>query len=108
VKPKGIENAEAVMEACRATLASAGSSQDEELRRTLESIVSAIEGLLGVFFLKTNPAIPVTRDCRRDAEELRGRAQAGQAAESKATLERLKTNMEKLLKAAKMEGVIIT
>ena len=108
MKPKGIENAEATVEACRGALAALDSTENEDWSKTLESVVEALEGLQGKFFLKTNPAIPVTRDCRREAEELKSLAGKSGPAEISSAIDRLKTSMEKLLKAAKMEGVIIT
>jgi hypothetical protein len=108
MKPKGVENAESVLAACREAAKTLGPSGNDEWIATLESIAQAIESLQSRFFLKTNPAIPATKACRADAEELAGLAGNGHLDQVPAVLERFKVSMEKLLKAANMEGIIIT
>ncbi len=106
--PKGIENADAIIEASRQTLAGLDSTANPEWRECLESVISALEDMKTKFFLKTNLAIPITNACRRDAAELQSLAVGGDLARFSQVLDRLRGNMEKLLKQAKMEGVIIT
>ena len=108
MKPKGVENAEAVVGACRRALAALGPSRSDEWAKTLESVMQAMESLQGRFFLKTNPAIPATKACRRDAEEVERLVRGVEQAQAAAALERLKRSVEQTLKAAKMEGIIIT
>jgi len=104
---KGMENTNAIIEACQLTLASLD-SVDPESKEVLESIVEIMEGLKINFFLKTNLAIPITNACRKDATELQSLVQKRDLSCFPEVLTRFRGNMEKLLKQAKMEGVIIT
>jgi len=106
--PKGIENADAIIEASRQTLAGLDSTASPEWRECLESVISATEDLKKKFFLKTNLAIPITNTCRKDAAELQSLLAKGDLADFSQVLDRFRNNMETLLKQAKMEGVIIT
>ena len=60
------------------------------------------------FFLKTNPAIPVTNRCRKDAEQFQAAAASGDTEEFIQSWEQMKKDMDELLKRSSMEGVIIT
>jgi len=104
---KGIENANAIIEACQLTLAGLDST-DPEWKEVLQSVIEIIEDLKTKFFLKTNLAIPITNACRRDATELQSLVEKHDLSRFPEVLTRLRGNMEKLLKQAKMEGVIIT
>ena len=106
--PKGIENADAIIETSRQTLAALGSTANPEWRECLESVISVIEDMKTKFFLKTNLAIPITNTCRKDAAELQSLVAGGDLARFSQVLDRFRNNMETLLKRAKMEGVIIT
>ncbi len=68
--PKGIETANAIIEACQLTLAGLGST-DPEWKEVLQSIIEIMEDLKTKFFLKTNLAIPITNASRKDATELK-------------------------------------
>ena len=105
--PKGIENADAIIEACKTTLAGLNSAEPE-WREVLDSAVAALEELKTVFFLKTNLAIPVTKACRKDAEELQAIVEKKDLSGFPETLARFRSNAEKLLKQANMEGITIT
>ena len=106
--PKGIENAEAITTACEKTLARLDSTGDPEWREVLESVVDIMEQMKPKFFLKTNPAIPITNKCRKDVEELQAITDSGDLNGFPLVLERFRKNMEDLLKRSSMEGVIIT
>jgi hypothetical protein len=60
------------------------------------------------FFLKTNLAIPVTNACLKDANELKNLVEKQDLSIFPEVLSRFQSDIEKLLKQAKMEGVIIT
>jgi len=105
--PKGIETANAIIEACKLTLAGLDSA-DPEWKEVLQSVIELLEDLKTKFFLKTNLAIPITNACRKDATELQSLVEKHDFSRFPEVLARFRGNMEKLLKQAKMEGVIIT
>ncbi|MBA7649052.1 hypothetical protein ES703_56845 [subsurface metagenome] len=105
--PKGIENANAIIEACKLTLADLNSA-DPEWKEVLQSVIEIMEDLKTKFFLKTNLAIPITNASRKDAIELQSLVEKHDLSCFPEVLARFRGNMEKLLKQAKMEGVIIT
>ena len=104
---KGIENVNAIIEACKLTLANLD-SMDPESKEVLESIIEILENLKTKFFLKTNLAIPITNASRKDATELQSLVEKHDLSCFPEVLARFRGNMEKLLKQAKMDGVIIT
>jgi len=104
---KGIENVNAIIEACQLTLASLD-SMDPESKEVLESIVGILENLKTGFFLKTNLAIPITNASRKDAIELQSLVEKHDLSSFPEVLARFRGNMEKLLKEANMDGLIIT
>ncbi len=105
--PKGIETANAIIEACQLTLAGLDSA-DPEWKEVLQSVIEIMEDLKTKFFLKTNLAIPITNACLKDAIELQSLVENHDLSCFPEALARFRGNMEKLLKQAKMEGVIIT
>ena len=105
--PKGVENADAIISACQATLA-ALTTPEPEWKEVLESVVTALEELKTKFFLKTNLAIPISNVCRKDADELQGLAEKQDLSGFGEVLARFRDNIEKLLKQSNMEGIVIT
>ena len=105
--PKGIENANAIIEVCELTLAGLDSA-DPEWKEVLQSIIEIMEDLKTKFFLKTNLAIPVTNASRKDAIELQSLVETHNLSCFAEVLVRFRGNIEKLLKQAKMDGVILT
>ncbi len=105
--PKGVENADAIIAACQATLAALG-TPEPEWKEALENVVTALEGLRTKFFLKTNLAIPISNVCRKDAEELQGLAEKQELSGFGEVLARFRDNIDKLLKQSNMEGIVIT
>ena len=105
--PKGIENADAIIETCKLTLAGLGST-DPEWKEVLQSVIEIMEDMKTKFFLKTNLAIPITNASRKDATELQSLVENHDLSSFPEVLARFRGNMEKLLKQAKMDGVIIT
>ena len=105
--PKGIENADTIIESCKLTLADLNSA-DAEWKEVLQSVIGIIEDMKTKFFLKTNLAMPITNACRKDATELQSFVEKHDLSCFPEVLARLRGNMEKLLKQAKMDGVIIT
>jgi len=105
--PKGIENANAIIEACKLTLAGLDSA-DPEWKEMLQSVIEILDDLKTKFFLKTNLAIPITNASRKDATELQSLVEKHDLSCFPEVLARFRGNMEKLLKQAKMDGVIIT
>ena len=106
--PKGMQNADAIIEACQKTLAELGAKAEPEWEETLSNISSAIEKLKTTFFLKTNLAIPVTNVCLKDATELQSLVVKGDLSDFPEVLARLRAGVENLLKHAKMEGITLT
>ena len=104
---RGEENTDVIIEACRAILA-ALVNPEPEVKEALEGVVTALEKLKTLFFLKTNLAVPITNTCRKDAEELKGLAEKQDLAAFGEAFPRFQTNIEKLLKQSNMEGLIIT
>ena len=104
---KGIENANAVIAACKLTLAGLDSA-DPQWKVVLQSSIEIMEDLKTKFFLKTNLAIPITNACRKNATELQSLVEKHDLACLSEVLVRFRGNMEKLLKQAKMDGLIIT
>jgi len=105
--PKGIENANAIIEACKLTLAGLESA-DPEWKEVLQSVIEIMEDLKTKFFLKTNLAIPITDASRKDATELQSLVEKHDLSCFPEVLARFRGNMEKLLKQAKMDGLTIT
>ena len=106
--PKGIQNTDEIITCCRDTEAILGSDIEADWKEVLESVVEILEGMKAKFFLKTNPAVPVTNAIKKSAASLKEAAEAGETAAIPSSLEKLRADMEKLLNAAKMEGIIIT
>ena len=104
---KGIENSDIIIEACRLTIAGLD-SQEPEGKEVLQSAIEILEDMEKRFFLKTNLAIPPTNACKKDAIELQSMVEGGDLSNFAELIERFRGNMEKLLKHAKMDGVIIT
>jgi hypothetical protein len=105
--PKGIENSDAIIEACKLSIAGL-SDADKENKEILQSAVDILGDMKSKFFLKTNLAIPPTNACKKDAVELQSVVENGDLSRFPELMTRFRSNMEKLLKHAKMDGVIIT
>ncbi len=105
--PKGIENADAIIEACQLTLAGLDSAEPE-WKQVLQDVIAALGELKSKFFLKTNLAIPVTNACRKDAEELQSLAEKQDLSAFPKAFARFRGNIDKLLDQADMEGITIT
>jgi len=106
--PKGMQNADAIIEACQKTLAELGAKAEPEWKETLSNISSAIGKLKTAFFLKTNLAIPVTNVCLKDATELQSLVAEGDFSDFPEALARLRAGVENLLKHAQMDGITLT
>ena len=104
---KGIENANEIIDACKLALTGLDSA-DLEWREMLQSVITILEDLKTKFFLKTNLAIPITNACRKDAAELLSLVEKNDLYRFPEVLVRFRGNMEKLLKQADMDGVILT
>ena len=105
--PKGIENTDTIIEACKLTLAGLDST-NAEWKEVLQNVIKIMEDLKTKFFLKTNLAIPITNACRKNATEIQSLVEKRDISRFSAVLAEFRDNMEKLLKQAKMDGVIIT
>jgi hypothetical protein len=106
--PKGLQNTDEIIALCNETQSTLGSAIDPGWKEVLDSVVEILEGMKPKFFLKTNPAVPITNALKKDAVALKETAETGNNGAFPEALEKLRTGMEKLLKAAKMEGIIIT
>ena len=105
--PKGIENTDAIIEACQLTLVGLDSA-DPEWKEVLQSVIEIMEALKTKFFLKTNLAIPITNTCLKDATELKSLVEKRDLSGFPEVLARFRGNMENLLKQAKMDGLTLT
>ena len=105
--PKGIDNAGTIIEACKLTIAGLDAA-DQENKELLQSAIDVLGDMKNKFFLKTNLAIPPTNACKKDAIELQSIVEGGDLSRFPELIARFRGNMEKLLKHAKMDGVIIT
>ena len=106
--PKGVENVEAIISSCQKTIGSLGSPEHKEWKEWIESAIDVLGDMKDKFFLKTNPSIPVTNKCRKDAEELATISTDGSMDQFPAVFERFQADMDTLLKRSSMDGVIIT
>jgi len=106
--PKGIMNTDEVIAMCNETQSVLGDAIKPEWTEVLTSVVEILEGMKSKFFLKTNPAVPITNAIKKAATALKDAAAAGDTGAIPGALDQLRTSMEKLLKAGKMEGIIIT
>ena len=106
--PKGIQNADIIIEACQKAQVDLGTKAKPEWTATLNDIIKTLEDMKTKFFLKTNLAIPVTNNCRKTAIELQSAAAGGDLAKFPEVLARLMAVMEDLLKQGKMEGITLT
>ncbi len=104
---KGIENADSIIEYCRLTIAGLD-SQEPEGKEVLQSVIDILEDMKKKFFLKTNLAIPPTNACRKDIVELQSIVEGADLSRFAEVMDKFRGNLEKLLKNAKMDGVIIT
>ena len=104
---KGIENSETIIESCKLIIAGLD-SQEPEGKEVLQSAIDILEDMKSKFFLKTNLAIPPTNACKKDVVELKSIVEGGDLSNFAELIARFRGNMEKLLKHAKMDGVIIT
>jgi hypothetical protein len=104
---KGIENADKIIEACKLTIAGLDSKEPEG-KEILQSAIEILEDMKGKFFLKTNLAIPTTNACKKDILELQSMVEGKDLSRFAELLEKFRGNLEKLLKNANMDGVIIT
>ena len=105
--PKGIETTDAIIEACKLTLAGLDST-DPESKEVLQNVIEIMENLKTKFFLKTNLAIPITNACLKDATELKSLVEKHDISDFPEVLARFRGNMETLLKQAKMDGLTLT
>ena len=106
--PKGLLNTDEIISLCGETQAVLGNAIEPGWKEVLDSIVDILESLKPKFFLKTNPAVPITNACKNDAAALKELAVAGNTAAIPDAIDKFKSDMEKLLGLAKMEGIIIT
>ncbi len=104
---KGEENTDVIIEACQAILATLV-NPEPEWKGALGGVITALEKLKTLFFLKTNLAVPISNVCRKDAEELKELAEKQDLPAFGEAFPRFQTNIEKLLKQSNMEGLIIT
>ena len=104
---KGEENTDVIIEACRAIL-TALVNPEPEVKEAMEGVVTALEKLKTLFFLKTNLAVPITNVCRKDAEELQELAEKQDTAAFGDVITRFEANIKSLIDQSSMEGLIIT
>jgi hypothetical protein len=106
--PKGLANTDEIIAICGEITNALGDAVEPAAKEVLDSIVEILEGMKPKFFLKTNPAVPVTNALKKAAAALKDTAEAGDSQAVPGAIEQLRTSMEKLLKAAKMDGIILT
>ena len=105
--PKGEENTDVIIEACRTTVAALADPKSE-WKEALEGVIDALEKVKTSFFLKTNLAVPITNTCRKDAQELQALAEKQDTAAFDEVLARFQKNIAQFIEQSGMEGLIIT
>jgi len=106
--PKGLQNTDAIIEACRKALAALDDGAASEDKEIVTNVIGVMEKLKPQFFVKTNLAVPVTNACLKEAAELQRLASEGDLSNLSEVLARLQSSVENLLKRAKMEGIALT
>ena len=106
--PKGVQNADAIIEACNQSLADLGEKAKPEWKENLDNVINTMERLKTQFFIKTNLAIPVTKACLKDVSELQSLAAGGDLSGFPEVMARLQTDLKKLHRQAKMDGIALT
>ena len=105
---KGVQNLEATIETCRGILEKLKPDANSEWQVILKSIIELGQDLKTKFFLKTNLAVPVTNACLKSARELEEIVGSSDLDLFTEVLNKLKSNVEKLLDGADMGGIVIT
>jgi hypothetical protein len=108
---KGEENLKSTMDTCSRVLAGLDKVTTEGVsvwKSELEQIAKTLQGLEGKFFFKTNPSIPSSNACRKDAVQLEELQQKGDWSTFAATLPRFRQNVETMVKKAEMPGTVLT
>jgi hypothetical protein len=106
--PKGLLNAEAIIEGCKKALLALGERAKPEWVETLNSTASTLEDMKGKFFLKTNFAIPVTNALLKDVNGAQSIAMSGDLYGMAEVITKVKTGLENLVQRGKMDGVSLT
>ncbi len=105
---KGIQNTDEIIALCYDSQAALGDALKPEWKEVLDSVAEILESMKSKFFLKTNPAVPLTNVLKKSAVTLKEAADGGAVDSFGDALDKFRADMEKLLKSAKMEGIIIT
>lgn len=106
--PRGVQNADAIVEACKKIRLDLGEKAKPEWKAILENTIATIEDMKGKFFIKTNFAIPVTNALLKNATELQTLIASGDASGFAGAFDRLQESLQNLINRGKMEGVSIT
>jgi len=106
--PRGLQNADAIIETCKQTLANLGAKAKPEWKTTLESTIATMEDMKSKFFIKTNFAIPVTNALLKNAAEAESLTANGDAAKYPEAFSRLQESLQNLINRGKMDGVSLT
>lgn len=106
--PKGLQNADAIIETCKKTLANLGAKAKPEWITTLESTVATMEDMKAKFFIKTNFAIPVTNALLKDAAATQSLTANGDVSKYAGAFSRLQESLQNLINRGKMDGVSLT
>jgi len=108
MQPKGLQNADAIIETCKTTLTNLGAKAKPEWKTTLESTIATIDDMKGKFFIKTNFAIPVTNALLKDAAAAQSLTATGDASKYPEAFARLQESLQNLINRGKMDGVSLT
>ena len=108
MQPKGLQNADAIIETCKKTLTNLGAGAKPEWKTTLENTIATMEDMKGKFFIKTNFAIPVTNALLKNATEVQSLTVRGDASKYPDAFARLGESLQNLINRGKMDGVSLT
>ena len=106
--PKGLSNADAIIEACKKMLQDLGEEAKPEWKEILNHTIATIEDMKGKFFIKTNFAIPVTNALLKDVIAAQAIAASGDLGRMPEATAKMKASLENLIQRGKMDGVSLT
>ena len=106
--PKGLLNADAIIEVCKKTLQDLGEKAKPEWKETLNNTVATMEDMKGKFFVKTNFAIPVTNALLREVNGAQSVAASGDLSKMPEAIAKVKAGLDNLVQRGKMDGVSLT
>jgi len=106
--PKGLLNADAIIEACKKTLQDLGEKAKPDWKETLNNTIATMEDMKGKFFVKTNFAIPVTNALLKDVNGAQSVVSSGDFTKMPEAIAKVQASLQNLVQRGKMDGVSLT